>query len=64
MLSKNKAIDFTGFPRCRPCTGEKIVMRILDPTSAMFGIEALGYEPAEQKAIEHADRFGPLRQSW
>jgi type IV pilus assembly protein PilB len=30
--------------------GEKIVMRILDPTSATLGIEALGYEP-EQKAI-------------
>jgi type IV pilus assembly protein PilB len=30
--------------------GEKIVMRILDPSSAQMGIDALGYEP-EQKAL-------------
>ena len=36
--------------------GEKIVIRILDPSSAKMGIEALGYEPEEKerllKAIE------------
>jgi len=36
--------------------GEKIVIRILDPSSAKLGIEALGYEPEEKarllKAIE------------
>lgn len=36
--------------------GEKIVIRILDPSSAKIGIEALGYEPEEKerllKAIE------------
>jgi type IV pilus assembly protein PilB len=36
--------------------GEKIVIRILDPSSARLGIEALGYEPEEKerllKAIE------------
>ncbi len=36
--------------------GEKIVIRILDPSSAKMGIEALGYEPIEKerllKAIE------------
>jgi type IV pilus assembly protein PilB len=49
VLSKNKAIDFrvSTLPTLH---GEKIVMRILDPSSAMLGIEALGYEP-EQKAI-------------
>ena len=30
--------------------GEKIVMRILDPTSAQMGIDILGYEP-EQKQL-------------
>lgn len=48
VLSKNKAIDFrvSTLPTMH---GEKIVMRILDPSSAMMGIEALGYE-ADQKA--------------
>jgi type IV pilus assembly protein PilB len=30
--------------------GEKIVIRILDPSSAKLGIEALGYEPIEKGA--------------
>jgi type IV pilus assembly protein PilB len=49
VLSKNRAIDFrvSTLPTLQ---GEKIVLRILDPTSATLGIEALGYEP-EQKAI-------------
>ena len=48
VLSKSRAIDFrvSTLPTLH---GEKIVMRILDPTSATLGIEALGYEP-EQKA--------------
>jgi type IV pilus assembly protein PilB len=49
VLSRNRAIDFrvSTLPTLQ---GEKIVLRILDPTSATLGIEALGYEP-EQKAI-------------
>ena len=49
VLSKNRAIDFrvSTLPTLQ---GEKIVLRILDPTSATLGIEALGYEP-EQKAV-------------
>jgi type IV pilus assembly protein PilB len=49
VLSKNRTIDFrvSTLPTLQ---GEKIVMRILDPTSATLGIEALGYEP-EQKAV-------------
>ncbi|PKO26707.1 MAG: type IV-A pilus assembly ATPase PilB [Betaproteobacteria bacterium HGW-Betaproteobacteria-5] len=49
VLSKNRAIDFrvSTLPTLQ---GEKIVMRILDPSSATLGIEALGYEP-EQKAL-------------
>ena len=48
VLSKTRAIDFrvSTLPTLQ---GEKIVLRILDPTSATLGIEALGYE-AEQKA--------------
>ncbi len=49
VLSKTRAIDFrvSTLPTLQ---GEKIVLRILDPTSATLGIEALGYEP-EQKEI-------------
>ena len=34
--------------------GEKIVIRILDPSSAKMGIEALGYEPDEKKKLMDA----------
>ena len=42
-LSKTKAIDFR-VNTLPTLWGEKIVMRILDPTSAQMGIDALGYE--------------------
>ncbi len=48
-LSKNKAIDFR-VSTCPTLFGEKTVMRILDPSSAKLGIDALGYEP-EQKQL-------------
>lgn len=48
-ISKNKAIDFR-VNTLPTLWGEKIVMRILDPTSAQMGIDALGYEP-EQKEL-------------
>ena len=48
-LSKNRAIDFR-VSTCPTLFGEKIVMRILDPTSAQLGIDALGYDP-EQKRL-------------
>ncbi len=47
-LSKNKAIDFR-VSTCPTLFGEKIVMRILDPSSAQLGIDALGYEPDQKK---------------
>jgi type IV pilus assembly protein PilB len=47
-LSKTKAIDFR-VSTCPTLFGEKICCRILDPSSAQLGIDALGYEP-EQKA--------------
>ena len=52
-LSKTKAIDFR-VSTCPIMFGEKIVMRILDPSSAQLGIEALGYEPFQQKLYEDA----------
>ncbi|GBG15609.1 type IV pilus assembly protein PilB [Novimethylophilus kurashikiensis] len=53
VLSKNRTIDFR--VSTLPCVnGEKIVMRILDPTSATLGIEALGYEPDQKEALLHA----------
>ncbi len=48
-ISKNKAIDFR-VNTCPTLFGEKIVLRILDPSSASLGIDALGYEP-EQKQL-------------
>ncbi|MBK7952974.1 MAG: type IV-A pilus assembly ATPase PilB [Candidatus Accumulibacter sp.] len=49
VLSKSRAIDFR-VSTLPTMYGEKIVLRILDPTSANLGIDALGYEP-EQKAV-------------
>jgi type IV pilus assembly protein PilB len=46
-LSKTRAIDFR-VSSCPTLFGEKIVMRILDPSSAMLGIDALGYEPFQR----------------
>jgi type IV pilus assembly protein PilB len=46
-ISKNRAIDFR-VSSCPTLFGEKIVARILDPSSAMLGIDALGYEPAQK----------------
>ncbi len=48
-ISKNKAIDFR-VSTLPTLFGEKIVMRILDPTSAQLGIDVLGYE-ADQKEL-------------
>ncbi len=42
-LSKTRAIDFR-MSTCPTLYGEKIVLRILDASSAMLGIDALGYE--------------------
>jgi len=52
-ISKNKAIDFrvNSLPTL---FGEKIVLRILDPSSAMLGIDALGYEPDQQEMFLEA----------
>jgi type IV pilus assembly protein PilB len=49
VLSKNRAIDFR-VSTLPTMYGEKIVLRILDPSSATLGIDALGYDP-DQKAL-------------
>ncbi|MGL4315523.1 MAG: type IV-A pilus assembly ATPase PilB [Pseudomonas sp.] len=46
-ISKSKAIDFR-VNTLPTLWGEKIVMRILDPSSAQMGIDALGYEEAQK----------------
>lgn len=50
VMTKNKAIDFR-VSTLPTLYGEKIVMRILDPSSALLGIEALGYEPEQRDAM-------------
>jgi len=50
-LSKNRAIDFR-VSTCPTLFGEKIVMRILDPSQAMLGIDSLGYEPFQKVLYE------------
>lgn len=62
VLSKNRAIDFrvSTLPTLQ---GEKIVMRILDPTSATLGIEALGYEP-DQRRYCSMPSAAPMAWCW
>ncbi|MBS1213737.1 MAG: type pilus assembly ATPase PilB [Proteobacteria bacterium] len=47
-ISKNRAIDFR-LSTCPTLFGEKIVMRILDSSSATLGIDSLGYEPFQKE---------------
>jgi len=53
VLSKSRTIDFR-VSTLPLINGEKIVMRILDPSSATLGIEALGYEPIQKERLLHA----------
>ncbi len=52
-LSQNRAIDFR-VNSCPTLFGEKIVLRILDPSSAQIGIEKLGFEPEQEKLFQLA----------
>jgi len=47
-ISKTRAIDFR-VNTCPTLFGEKTVLRILDPSSAQLGIDALGYEDIQKK---------------
>ena len=49
-LSKTRAIDFR-VSTLPTLFGEKIVMRILDPSSATLGIDALGYDPDQKEHL-------------
>ena len=52
-LSKTKAIDFR-VNTLPTLWGEKIVLRILDPSSAKMGIDALGYEDIQKEMYMEA----------
>ena len=52
-VSADKVIDFR-VSTCPMLHGEKIVMRILDPSSATLGIEALGYDPDQKENLLNA----------
>jgi type IV pilus assembly protein PilB len=53
VLSKNRAIDFrvSTLPTLH---GEKLVLRILDASSATLGVDALGYDPDQRDALLNA----------
>jgi type IV pilus assembly protein PilB len=53
VLSRDRAIDFrvSTLPTLH---GEKLVLRILDPSSAMLGIDALGYDPDQKQLLLEA----------
>ncbi len=53
VMAKNRAIDFR-VSTLPTLFGEKLVLRILDASSATLGIEALGYEPEQKEALMHA----------
>ena len=52
-LTKQRAIDFR-VNTLPTMWGEKVVMRLLDPTSAQMGIEALGYEEHQKDLFLNA----------
>ncbi len=55
-VSKSRTIDFR-VSSCPTLFGEKIVLRILDPSSAKLGIDALGFEPGQKQLyLEALDR--------
>ena len=51
-LSKNRAIDFR-VNTCPTLFGEKVVCRLLDPSTAQLGIDALGYEEGQKQLYLH-----------
>jgi type IV pilus assembly protein PilB len=53
VVSNNRAIDFR-VSTLPTLFGEKIVMRILDPSSAKLGIDALGYDPEQKELLTAA----------
>jgi len=54
-LSRTRAIDFR-VNTCPTLFGEKVVLRILDPSSAQMGIDQLGYEEDQKQLYTEALR--------
>ena len=54
-LSKRRAIDFR-VNTLPTLYGEKVVLRILDPTSAQIGVDALGFEPIQKEHFMNSIR--------
>lgn len=52
-ISSNRSIDFR-VSTCPTLFGEKVVMRVLDPSSAKLGIDALGYEATQKELFMKA----------
>ena len=52
-LSRRKSIDFR-VSTCPIMFGEKVVLRILDSSSAQLGIERLGFDPSQQETFYSA----------
>ena len=52
-ISRNRAIDFR-VSTLPTLYGEKIVLRILDPTSATLGVDKLGFEPYQKEVFMEA----------
>ncbi|MFZ1828499.1 MAG: type IV-A pilus assembly ATPase PilB [Candidatus Competibacteraceae bacterium] len=52
-LTKQRAIDFR-VNTMPTLWGEKVVLRLLDPSSAQMGIDALGYEPHQKELFMNA----------
>jgi type IV pilus assembly protein PilB len=46
-LSKNRSIDFR-VSTCPTMYGEKVVIRVLDPSATTVGVENLGFEPKQK----------------
>jgi len=53
VVSKTRVIDFR-VSTLPTLFGEKIVMRILDPSQAQMGIDALGYDPDQKEILMEA----------
>jgi len=50
-LSRNRAIDFR-VNTCPTLYGEKVVCRLLDPSTAQLGIDALGYDEDQKELYQ------------
>src|SRR5699024_5791677 len=50
-IGRNQVVDFR-VSTCPTLYGEKIVLRLLDPTSAQIGIDKLGYEEDQRRIFE------------